>query len=242
MIIDRVRVKQNAIATIRRSKPSLLAAGLIFTAFSAIVGYLSLRLTGIDLNSAIDIMNASAEGKAELASSMLMHSMPSSGETVLDFLLRLALAIVSAGFSLFVINTVRRTDPVLGNLLDGFSMMPRLLFLLLLEFAIIMLWALLFVIPGIIAAYRYSFAVYVMIDHPEMGAIDCLRESKRLTNGYKGQLFMLDLSFMLWLILCMLPLVGYAVEILVIPYIETARVLYYEIIRRQDEVFVPETE
>ena len=100
--------------------------------------------------------------------------------------------------------------------------------------------ALLFVIPGIIAAYRYSLAIYVMIDHPEYSAMDCLRESKRLTMGYKGQLFLLDLSFILWLILTALPVVGYAAQVYVTPYMETSRVLYYEkICRLQDEtVFV----
>ena len=132
-----------------------------------------------------------------------------------------------------MINTVRQTGPVFGNLLDGFGMLPRLLFLLVLQYAFIILWSLLFLIPGIIAAYRYSLAVYVMIDHPEYTAMDCLRESKRLTNGYKAQLFTLDLSFILWLLLTALPVLGYAAQVYVTPYMETARVLYYEKIRLQ---------
>ena len=86
-------------------------------------------------------------------------------------------------------------------------------------------------IPGIIAAYRYSFAVYVMIDHPEMSAMDCLRESKRLTTGYKRQLFLLDLSFIFWFLLTMIPIIGYVAQVYVTPYMESARVLYYEQIR-----------
>ena len=239
MKIDRVYVKQNAKQIIRLSKPSLLAAGLALTVLSAIIGYLSLKLTGIDLNSAMEIMNASSEGRTELAASLLTKSMPTGFETFLDLLLRLALAIVGAGFSLFVINTVRKTEPALGNLLDGFSMMPRLLVLLILEYVFVTLWSLLFIVPGIIAAYRYSFVVYIMIDHPEMSAMDCIRESKQRTGGYKWQLFVLDLSFLLWLLLCMLPVIGYAVQIYVSPYMETAKVLYYETICRKDESFEP---
>ena len=235
MKIDRVYVKQNAKQIIRQSKPSLLAAGLALTVLSAVIGFLSLRLTGIDLNSAMEIMNASAEGRGELAASLLTQSMPTGFETFLDLLLRLALAIVGAGFSLFVINTVRKTEPALGNLLDGFSMMPRLLVLLIVEYVFITLWSLLFIIPGIIAAYRYSFAIYIMIDHPEMSAMECIRASKQKTSGYKGQLFVLDLSFILWQILCALPVIGYAVQIYVSPYMETAKVLYYETICRYDE-------
>ena len=235
MRIDRVLVKQNAKQIIRQSKPSLLTAGLMLTVLSAIIGFLSLRLTGIDMNSAMEIMNASSEGRGEMAVDLLTRAMPTGFETFLDLLLRLALAIVGAGFSLFVINTVRKTEPALGNLLDGFSMMPRLLVLLILEYVFITLWSLLFIIPGIIAAYRYSFAIYIMIDHPEMSAMECIRESKQKTNGFKGQLFMLDLSFILWQFLCALPVIGYAVQIYVSPYMETAKVLFYEIICRQNE-------
>ncbi len=235
MRIDRPYVKQNAKQIIRESKPSLLAAGLVLTVLSAIIGFLSLRLTGIDMDSATEILNASAEGRAELAASLLERSMPTGFETFLDLLLRLALAVVGAGFSLFVINTVRKTEPALGNLLDGFSMMPRLLVLLILEYVFVALWSLLFIIPGIVAAYRYSFAVYILIDHPEMSAMDCIRESKQRTSGYKGQLFVLDLSFILWLLLCVLPGIGYAVQVYVSPYMETAKVLYYETICRREE-------
>ena len=239
MIIDRVHIKQNAQMIIRQSKPSLLTAGLILTALSALIGFLSLRLTGIDIKTAVDIMNASAEGKAELAASLMMRAMPSRLEIIMDLFLRLALAIVGAGFSFFVMNSVRKTEPVLGNLLDGFSMMPRLLVLLVLEYVFVTLWSLLFIVPGIIAAYRYSFAVYIMIDHPEMSAMDCIRESKQRTGGYKWQLFVLDLSYLLWLLLCMVPVIGYAVQIYVSPYMETAKVLYYETICRKDERFEP---
>ena len=75
---------------------------------------------------------------------------------------------------------------------------------------------------------------YLMIDHPEMSAMDCLRESKRMTQGYKGQLFVLDLSFLLWLILCALPVIGYAAQIYVTPYKEAAHVYYYEIVKADE--------
>ena len=110
-------------------------------------------------------------------------------------------------------------------------MMPRLLWLIILQYFFIALWSLLFVIPGIVVAYRYSLAVYIMIDHPELSAIDCIRESKRMTKGYKGQLFRLDLSFILWLLLSGMPVIGYAVQVYLTPYMETARALYYEQIR-----------
>ena len=216
---------------IRTSKPSMLTAGLIYTLLGIVITWLSLRLTGVEMDTLSRMMELSAAGNAEAAMSLAARAMPSAAESLLDVLLRLALSVVGAGFVLFTLNSVRKTEPVLGNLLDGFGMMPRLLILIVLRTILVGLWSMMLVVPGIVAAYRYSLAVYVMIDHPEYGAIECLRESSRITRGYKLQLFLLDLSFLLWGLLCLLPVVGYAVQVWVTPYIEAAKALYYEQIR-----------
>ncbi len=223
MIIDRTAAKLQAKQLIRESQPSMLTAALLYTLLTALIGWLSLRLTGVDTNTMNEMLRLASEGNSEAVMEMMTKATPSAGASLIDSLLRLAMAVVGVGFSLFVMNSVRRSQPAIGNLLDGFGMFPRVLFLF--------LWSLLLVIPGIIAAYRYSFAVYVMIDHPEMSAMDCLRESKRLTTGYKRQLFLLDLSFIFWFLLTMIPVVGYIAQVYVTPYMESARVLYYEQIR-----------
>ena len=231
MIIDRTAVKLQAKQLIRESQPSMLTAALLYTLLTALIGWLSLRLTGVDTNTMNEMLRLASEGNSEAVMEMMTKATPSAGASLIDSLLRLAMAVVGVGFSLFVMNSVRRSQPALGNLLDGFGMFPRVLFLIILQIVLIFLWSLLLVIPGIIAAYRYSFAVYVMIDHPEMSAMDCLRESKRLTTGYKRQLFLLDLSFIFWFLLTMIPVVGYIAQVYVTPYMESARVLYYEQIR-----------
>ncbi|MCR5090158.1 MAG: DUF975 family protein [Oscillospiraceae bacterium] len=228
MIIDRTGVKNQARELISTSKPSMLVAGLLYTLLSALVAWLSLRLTGIDTETMARLAESYAAGNTELMMRLLERAMPTGLESLVDILLRLAAYVVGVGFVIFTINSIRQTEPVLGNLLDGFGMLGRILLLMFLEYFFISLWSLLFVIPGIIAAYRYSFAVYLLIDHPEMSPMDCIRESKRLTSGYKKQLFMLDLSFILWQLLSWVPIIGYAVEIYLLPYTETSRVLYYE--------------
>ena len=231
MIIDRTAAKLQAKQLIRESQPSMLTAALLYTLLTALIGWLSLRLTGVDTNTMNEMLRLASEGNSEAVMEMMTKATPSAGASLIDSLLRLAMAVVGVGFSLFVMNSVRRSQPAIGNLLDGFGMFPRVLFLIILQIVFIFLWSLLLVIPGIIAAYRYSFAVYVMIDHPEMSAMDCLRESKRLTTGYKRQLFLLDLSFILWFLLTMIPVVGYIAQVYVTPYMESAKVLYYEQIR-----------
>ena len=231
MIIDRTAAKLQARQLIRESQPSMLTAALLYTLLTALIGWLSLRLTGVDTNTMNEMLQLASEGNSEAVMELMTRATPSAGASLIDSLLRLAMAVVGVGFSLFVMNSVRRSQPAIGNLLDGFGMFPRVLFLIILQIVFIFLWSLLLVIPGIIAAYRYSFAVYVMIDHPEMSAMDCLRESKRLTTGYKRQLFLLDLSFIFWFLLTMIPIIGYVAQVYVTPYMESAKVLYYEQIR-----------
>lgn len=68
------------------------------------------------------------------------------------------------------------------------------------------LWTLLFIIPGIIAGYRYSMAKYILADNPDIGILEAIEDSKRLMDGNKFDLFILTLSFIGWNILSALTL------------------------------------
>lgn len=63
------------------------------------------------------------------------------------------------------------------------------------------LWTLLFIIPGIVKSYSYAMTYYIAEDHPEYSADRCIHESRMMMRGYKGKLFLLDLSYIGWLIL-----------------------------------------
>ena len=63
------------------------------------------------------------------------------------------------------------------------------------------LWSLLLFIPGIIASYRYSMALYILADNPQIGVMEAIAQSKEMTKGYKWSLFVLQLSFIGWAIL-----------------------------------------
>ncbi len=96
-----------------------------------------------------------------------------------------------------------------------------------------LLWSLLFIIPGIIKYYSYSMAYYVSLDHPEWGWKECIDESIRLTNGHKGELFVLDLSFIGWYFVGSLCLgIG---TLWVAPYHMTSIANYYEALKANSE-------
>ncbi|MBO4589093.1 MAG: DUF975 family protein [Bacteroidales bacterium] len=88
------------------------------------------------------------------------------------------------------------------------------------------LWMLLFIIPGIVKAYSYAMAIYISKDKPELSAEECIQESRRMMSGYKGKLFLLDLSYIGWVLLCILTC-G-ILSLWVAPKMETAHVLFYE--------------
>lgn len=88
------------------------------------------------------------------------------------------------------------------------------------------LLSLLFVIPGIIFYYKYYFTSFIMAEKPELSWKEAMEISKKMTKGHKGELFVLDLSFLGWDILVGITL-G-IVGIYVLPYVYTTQALYYE--------------
>ena len=70
--------------------------------------------------------------------------------------------------------------------------------------------------------------------------MDCIRESKRLTKGRKAELFQLDLSFLGWLLLCLIPVVGWALYVWVCPYRELCQLRYFETYCGAPETWQPE--
>ena len=135
------------------------------------------------------------------------------------------------GVSFILLKLVRTGEkPDLADILKGFKDdFAQNLLLGFLMNLFIALWSLLFVIPGIVKSYAYSMAFYIKADHPEYDWKQCLNESKRITNGHKMNLFVLDLSFIGWYFVGMLCLgVG---TLWVAPYHKTSVSLYYEQIK-----------
>ena len=68
------------------------------------------------------------------------------------------------------------------------------------------LWSLLFIIPGIVKAYAYSMTEYILYENPRLSAGEAIRISNAMTQGFKGELFVFDLSFILWNLLSAISL------------------------------------
>ncbi|WP_409967333.1 DUF975 family protein [Bengtsoniella intestinalis] len=136
--------------------------------------------------------------------------------TFVSILVTLMLQVLTAGYTLYCMGIYKGEHMDFGNLFDGFAFASKIVSLMILEFFYVWAWSLLFVFPGIIAAYRYRFALLNLCENPELSAGEALALSKKQTKGYKLQVFMLDLSFIPWMLLAQLPtfvLYGSAFEV-----------------------------
>lgn len=66
------------------------------------------------------------------------------------------------------------------------------------------LWGLLLIIPGIVKSYSYSMTPFILADHPKLTASRAIELSMQLMDGHKMDLFILDLTFIGWNLLCAL--------------------------------------
>lgn len=136
---------------------------------------------------------------------VLIYGLIPMGLGIIPFLGTIASIILGPvllyGLNYHFIRVVRRENADVVDLFVGFNNFANSLVAGLLMSIFITLWSMLLVIPGIIATLSYSFTYYIMIDNPEMGALEAIRKSKEMTNGHKWDLFVLGLSFIGWALL-----------------------------------------
>ncbi len=95
----------------------------------------------------------------------------------------------------------------------------------------ILLWSLLFVIPGIIKSFSYALTPFILADCPNVKAQDALKLSMRMMNGRKMDLFIFYLSFLGWMILSSLTF-GLLMIFYVGPYMGSSFSGFYEEVKR----------
>lgn len=154
-------------------------------------------------------------------------------QTVLNLALNVALLPLVWSFDTLFLDFIREGQTSVSALFHGYRnpWLPKSFLLPLLVNIYIFLWTLLLIIPGIIMSYAYAMTYYIYKDHREMGCNKAIGESIRLMDGHKWQLFVLDLSFLGWLLLSILTL---GIGLLwLIPYWSTAHAHFYEDLIRE---------
>lgn len=133
--------------------------------------------------------------------------------------------VIEMGFSQFLLNLYDGKECNIKDLFSKFHEFGRGFLQSLLRGIYTLLWMLLFVIPGIVKTYSYALTPFIMAEDPNIKPNDAITLSRELMDGHKLDLFLLDLSFIGWHLLCLLTLgIG---EIFLAPYINAAHAAFY---------------
>ena len=159
MGIRRVELKERARNLISRSRPSVLLVGLAYIAICFVLYMLSSRLLGLNYTDTLSELYTEylESGNLEYALQVAMKMAPPFYAVVLSWLTDFLSYVVGAGFTLFLLNTIRRAGASFGNLLDAFPLFFKLFLLNLLTGIFIFLWSLLLDFPLVPAPCRSGY-------------------------------------------------------------------------------------
>lgn len=166
-----------------------------------------------------------------------------AGRLVLLILCALAVAllfftvgsVVALGYARFNLALADGEEPRLALLVDYFPWFKTALCARLLAAGIILLWSLLLIVPGIMAAYGCAMTPYILAEHPELTAGEAVQRSRDLMYGRRWRLFCLQMSFLGWALLSAL-IFGLG-ALFITPYAQTATALFYRDITRSSQAF-----
>jgi uncharacterized membrane protein len=142
------------------------------------------------------------------------------------------------GLAGFFLTFSRKQEAKLSQLFDGFQNFPRALIAYILMVLFILLWTLLFIIPGIVAALSFSQTFFLLSENPQMEGLDVLQKSKAMMRGNRWKLFCLFWRFFGW---CLLGILSLGIGFLwIMPYIQTTMARFYDDLKTGSVPPVPE--
>ena len=183
---------------------SAIIAVIVYTLCVQLPPAILNTLFGVDMGELYSMnmgysYNVGVDGYSTVYNSMPAYS-PLSGIYSL-----LVTGAMDLGLTLFFLAMFRRQIVGIGDVFLGFERYGKALGLFLFQGLFIVLWSLLFIVPGIIAAIRYSQAFFILADDPNKGIRQCMDESKMMMRGNKAKYFCMSLSFIGWAILASIP-------------------------------------
>ncbi len=197
------------------------------------------------LSSAMDPTN-NAEFQAlmtgkQVDANALVHSTVLNSNTVGQLIFSIVSGIFLMGAVFTTLDVVRNQDDLQRPLRKSISFIDNqrlfwgVIAVFIVKSILNMLWYIVFIVPGFIKNYSYSQAVYIYRDAflagKPIGIFEAITESRKMMDGYKGSRFVMDLSFIGWLLLSGLT-AGIA-GIYVYPYYYITAMKFYEFVKQQ---------
>ena len=136
---------------------------------------------------------------------------------------------LSVGVALFFLKLSYRDKAQIEDLFQPFHNFVNTFFAGFLVGLFTFLWSLLFIVPGIVKGLAYSQTFFIINENPELTGKQAIDASQEMMRGHKGELFLLQLSFIGWFLL-VLPTLG-LILFYVEPYYKATMAEYYRYLR-----------
>lgn len=130
------------------------------------------------------------------------------------------------GIAIFSLSLARKQEAKLEQIFEGFKRFGTSLVAYILIIVFTLLWMLLLIVPGIIAAISYSQVFFILADDKFISASDAIKKSKTMMFGYKWKYFYLCCRFLGWFLLSILTLgIG---MLWFLPYVYVTMAKFYD--------------
>ena len=134
-------------------------------------------------------------------------------------------SLVVVGYAQFNIDLINGEKPRIITLFTKCRQIGKAILTSLLVTLRVFFGMMLFIIPGIIAAYSHAMVYHILAENPDMTVREAMAESRRIMKGNKFRLFCLQFSFIGWNLLVVITL-GIA-GLWVMPYEQAAMAAFY---------------
>lgn len=233
---NRADIKSEAKQILRSARVS----PLVVTAIVLVIGFVLERVADLAENGSLfysytfrrEYLQLLLEGDY-YALDALLNAVPevTLASSFFGILVSLFTVILNAGYYVYCMGIRQGREMPYSTLAEGLSVAGKLIWCWIQLTVRVFLWTMLFIIPGMVAVYRYRFAFYNLLTDPSLSVGEAIALSCQQTQGVKGQLFVLDLSFLGWMLLSSLTM-G-LLNIWLTPYMTLCDLAYFEDAQRR---------
>lgn len=215
--MDRVQLKMDAKAAMQQANPHPVLVALVYMVILAAISFVISMMSGV--SSVFTTLVSNPDAAAAIYAGMMIPSI------LLSLVSTLVTGFLNMGFTAYTLRVINRQPAGINDLFAYARYCLKIWGLSIVMGFFVFAWSLLLWVPGIIAMYRYSQAVYIFAENPDKGIMECINESKAMMYGHKMDKFVLDLSFILWYLLAGVTC-GLA-GLYVTPYVEITNAAFY---------------
>ena len=133
---------------------------------------------------------------------------------------------LALGLALFILSISRGQEADIAQLFKGFERFVVAFVSKLLITLFVSLACLLLIVPGIILGIAYSMTFFILLDNPDLTAVEAMKKSRELMYGFKWKFFCLSLRFIGWFLLCVITF-GIA-SLWITPYLYVSYAKFYD--------------